>query len=197
MHLIITRRPTRPEALDCHNDVTIRAGNWVRVELYAPGIYPRQRRARTQPQEHRDLHPPRKAGGDHRSIRIRQEFPGFRHHLRRGPTPLRRVALGLRPPVPGPDGQARRRLHRGPLAGHLHRPERGFPQPPFHGGHRNGDLRLSASSFRQSGPAPLPQVRPPRRTADHLPDRGRHHESGRRQPDHVDGAQDPPQERRA
>ena len=38
---------------------------------------------------------------------------GVRHHLRRGPAPVRRVAVGLRPPVPRPDGQARRRLHRG------------------------------------------------------------------------------------
>ena len=42
--------------------------------------------------------------------------PGVRHDLRRGPAPLRRVAVGLRPPVPRPDGQARRRLHRGPVA---------------------------------------------------------------------------------
>ena len=31
--------------------------------------------------------------------------------------------VGLRPPVPRPDGQARRRLHRGPLARRLDRPE--------------------------------------------------------------------------
>ena len=49
--------------------------------------------------------------------------PGLRHDLRRGPAPLRRVAVGLRPAVPGPDGQARRRLHRGPVAGGLDRPE--------------------------------------------------------------------------
>ena len=49
--------------------------------------------------------------------------PRLRHHLRRGPAPLRRVAVGLRAPVPRPDGQARRRLHRGAVAGGLHRPE--------------------------------------------------------------------------
>ena len=32
-----------------------------------------------------------------------KELAGFRHHLRRGPAPLRGVAVGLRPPVPGPD----------------------------------------------------------------------------------------------
>jgi excinuclease ABC subunit A len=35
----------------------------------------------------------------------------------------------LRPPVPRPDGQARRRLHRGPVAGHLDRPEVGSRNP--------------------------------------------------------------------
>ena len=43
--------------------------------------------------------------------------PGLRHDLRRGPASLRRVAVGVRPAVPRADGQARRRLHRGPLAG--------------------------------------------------------------------------------
>ena len=45
-----------------------------------------------------------------------KSLPGLRHDLRRGAAPLRRVALGLRPPVPGPDGEAGRRLHRGPVA---------------------------------------------------------------------------------
>ena len=52
----------------------------------------------------------------HRALRLGQVEPGVRHHLRRGPAALRRVALGVRPAVPRPDGQARRRLHRGPLA---------------------------------------------------------------------------------
>ena len=59
----------------------------------------------------------------HRPVRLRQVQPGLRHDLRRGPAPLRRVALGVRPAVPRPDGQARRRLHRGPLARGLDRPE--------------------------------------------------------------------------
>ena len=40
----------------------------------------------------------------------------LRHDLRRGPAPLRRVALGLRAPVPADDGEARRRLDRRALA---------------------------------------------------------------------------------
>ena len=45
-----------------------------------------------------------------------QVQPRLRHDLRRGPAPLRRVAVGVRAPVPRPDGQARRRLHRGAVA---------------------------------------------------------------------------------
>src|SRR3954449_6161209 len=41
----------------------------------------------------------------------------------------------LSPPVPGPDGQARRRLHRGPQPGGVHRPEVHLAQPPVHCGH--------------------------------------------------------------
>ena len=52
----------------------------------------------------------------HRAVRLGQVQPRLRHDLRRGPAPLRRVAVVVRPAVPRPDGQARRRLHRGPAA---------------------------------------------------------------------------------
>ena len=48
--------------------------------------------------------------------RLGQVDARLRHDLRRGPAALRRVAVVLRPAVPRPDGQARRRLHRGPVA---------------------------------------------------------------------------------
>ena len=60
--------------------------------------------------------PARPAGGLHRAVGLGQVVAGLRHDLRRGPAPLRREPVGLRPPVPRPDGQARRRLHRGALA---------------------------------------------------------------------------------
>ncbi len=95
---------------------------------------------------------PRAAAGQahrvHRPVRIGQVVAGLRHHLRRGAAPLRRVPVGLRPPVPGPDGQARRRLHRRPVAGHLHRPEDRVAQPALHGGHRHRGLRLPAAALR-------------------------------------------------
>ena len=53
----------------------------------------------------------------------------LRHDLRRGPAPVCGVAVGLCAPVPGPDGQARRGLDRGPLAGDLDRPEDDLAQP--------------------------------------------------------------------
>ena len=90
----------------------------------------------------------------------------LRHHLRRGPAPLRRVAVGLRPPVPRPDGQARRRLHRGPVAGHLDRPEVGVAQPALDGRHHHRGLRLPAPALRPHRRAALPDDG----AVDHPPD---------------------------
>ena len=56
------------------------------------------------------------AGRGHRRVGLGQVVPGLRHPLRRGPAPLRRVAVGLRPPVPRPDGQAQVRAHPRPVA---------------------------------------------------------------------------------
>ena len=76
----------------------------------------------------------------------------------------------------GPDGQARRRLHRGAVAGHLHRPEVGVAQPPLDGGHGHRGLRLPPAALRPHRQAPLPQLRPaggpPEPPADRRPDPG-------------------------
>ena len=71
-----------------------------------------------------------------------------RHDLRRGPAPLRRVAVRLRPPVPRPDAQARRRLDRGAVAGDLDRAEDRLAQPALDGRHGHRDLRLPAPAVR-------------------------------------------------
>ena len=89
-------------------------------------------------------------------LRLGQVVPRLRHHLRRRPAALRGVALGLRAPVPRPDGQARRRLHRGPLAGDLDRPEVGVAQPPLDGRDHHRGLRLPASPVRADRGAALP-----------------------------------------
>ena len=103
---------------------------------------------------------PRPPGRLHRPVGLGEVLAGLRHHLRRRPAPLRRVAVGLRPPVPGPDGQARRGLHRGAVPGHLHRPEVGLPEPPLDGRHHHRGLRLPAAALRPDRPAALPDLRP-------------------------------------
>ena len=85
--------------------------------------------------------------------------PGVRHDLRRGPAPVRRVAVGVRPAVPRPDGQARRRLHRGPVAGGLDRPEVDLAQPALDRRHDHRGLRLPPAALRPRRPPALPDVR--------------------------------------
>ena len=105
----------------------------------------------------------RRAGRDHRAVGLGQVEPRVRHDLRRGSAPLRRVAVGLRAPVPRPDGQARRRLDRGPLAGDLDRPEDHLAQPALDGRHGDRDLRLPAPAVGARGQAALPDLRAPDR----------------------------------
>ena len=107
--------------------------------------------------------PARPVGGLYRTVGIGQVVTGLRHHLRRGPASLRREPLGLRPPVPRPDGQARRRVHRGAVPGDLDRPEDGVAQPPLDGRHHHRDPRLPATALRAHRRAVLPQLR----QADH------------------------------
>ena len=94
----------------------------------------------------------------HGTERIGQVLAGIRHHLRRGAATLRRVPVRLRPPVPGTDGQAGLRLHRGSLTRGLHRPEIHLPEPAIHGRHHHGGLRLPASPVRPHRHPALPGV---------------------------------------
>ena len=82
----------------------------------APGPARRSRRPRTQPQGRHGRVPARPSRGHHRALRQRQEQPRVRHDLRRGPASLRREPERLRPPVPGPDGEAGRRPDRRAVA---------------------------------------------------------------------------------
>ena len=126
---------------------------------------------RAQPQGHLARPAARLPDRVHRAVRLGQVQPGVRHDLRRGPAPLRRVAVGVRPPVPRPDGQARRRLHRGPVAGGLDRPEVHVEEPPLHRRHHHRGLRLPPPALRPRRPAPLPGLRRPDRAADAAADR--------------------------
>ena len=59
----------------------------------------------------------------------------------------------------GPDGQARRRLHRRAVAGHLDRPEVGLAQPTVDRRHDHRDLRLPPAAVRAHRHAALPELR--------------------------------------
>ena len=113
-------------------------------------------RPHAQPEEHRPDAPAAAAHRRDRGERLGEVVPCLRHGLRRGAAPLRRVAVGVRAPVPRADGEAERRPHRRHLPGHSHSPEEQPAEPAVDGRDDNRDLRLS--------PAPL---RP--RRADHLP----------------------------
>ena len=151
------------------------AGNaWSRRREGTAGGGPpdHQRRARTQPAGDRS----RSAAGQpdrlHRTVGIREIEPGVRHDLRRGAASLRGVAVRVRAPVPRPDGQARRRLHRGPVPGGVHRPEVDQPQPAFDGRHHHRGLRLPAPAVRPRRHPALPGLRRADREADAAADRG-------------------------
>ena len=134
-----------------------------------PADHPRS--AGAQPQGRLARPAARLAHRLHRPVGLRQVEPGLRHDLRRGTASLRRVALGLRPPVPGPDGQARRRLHRGPEPCGLDRPEVHLEEPSLDGRHDHRGLRLPAAALRPRGPAALPAVRRADLAADAAADR--------------------------
>ena len=129
----------------------------------APRPHPdhRQGRPRTQPAQRGPGPATRRHDRLHRPLRFRQVLPRLRHHLRRRPAPLRRIPLRLRPPVPRPDGEARRRLHRRPLPGRLHRAEVHQPQPPLHRRHHHRDLRLPAPALRRVGRRTAPNAASP------------------------------------
>ena len=144
------------------------------------------RRSRAQPQEHHPRAPAQRADRLHRALGVGEELARVRHDLRGGAAPLRRVALLLRPAVPRPDGEARRRLHRGALAGDLDRPEVHLPQPPVDGRDHHRDLRLPPGAVRPDRTPALPQVRPADRPPDARADRRPGHAAARGDP--VPGA---------
>ena len=120
---------------------------------------------RAQPEERLGDAAAERADLHHRALGIRQVLARVRHDLRRGATPLRRVALVLRAPVPPDDGEARRRLDRRPLAGHLDRSEDNIAQPTLDRWDRHRDLRLLAAALRAGRQTALPCLRQRERRA--------------------------------
>ena len=130
------------------------------------GSDPHSRRAHAQPEEHQPRAAAQPARRDHRAVGLGQELARVRHALRRRPAPLRRVAVGLRAPVPRADGEARRRPDRGPVAGDRDRAEGGEPQPALDRRHGHRDPRLPAPALRARRHALLPGARARARGAD-------------------------------
>ncbi len=139
------------------------------VRFYAVTRDHHPRRPPAQSEEHRCHDPAGPHDRDHRFVRIGQIHPCLRHPLCRGPAPVCGITVDLRPPVSGAHGKTRCRSHRGAVAGHRHRAENGRPQPAFHGGNGDGNIRLPAAALCPRGDAPLPPVRPSDLRANHRP----------------------------
>ena len=92
-------------------------------------------------------------------VGLGQVVARLRHDLRRRPAPLRRIALGLRAPVPRADEEARRRLHRRTVAGGRDRTEEPDAHLAIHRRHRDGGLRLPAAALGAHRADALPGVR--------------------------------------
>ena len=124
------------------------------------GAHPHPRCPAEQPEGAGPGHPHWPAGGGHRRLGQRQVLAGLRHPLCRGPASLRRDLLGLRPPVPRPDGPSPGRQHRRRATGHRHRSDQPGAHLALHGRH---DDRAERPSEAADGPCRhpvLPAVRP-------------------------------------
>ena len=139
-----------------------------------------QGRARAQSQEYRSRDSARSPGRDHRALRLGQIVARLRHDLRRGPAPLRRIAVGVCAPVPRADGKARRRFDRGTVARDLDRAEDQLAQSALDGRHHHRNLRLPAPAVRAGGARVLLQLRPRNHAAERAADRRSNHGLARR-----------------
>src|SRR3989442_1437952 len=80
--------------------------------------------------------------GRHRAVGVRQELAGVRYPLRRGPTPLHRVALDVCQAVPRADAETAGRRDRGDLTGGRHRAEEPDDDQPLDRLDGHGGLRF-------------------------------------------------------
>ncbi len=132
-----------------HPDFRTEAGNGAptRFRQRAPR-HPRAGRPGAQSQERRRRPAAQFPVGADGAERVRQVVAGVRHHLRRGPAPLRREPVRLRPAVSRTDAEAGRRPDRGAVAGDLDRAEDHLAQPALDGRNGHRDLRLPAPAVR-------------------------------------------------
>jgi REP element-mobilizing transposase RayT len=100
---LVTRSRDWPWSWTCYDERTFERIDYA----YDVRGSPRGARgARAQPQGHHGSPPAERARLHHGLVRLGQVEPRVRHDLRRGPAPVRRVALGVRAPVPADDGEA-------------------------------------------------------------------------------------------
>src|SRR5882724_404574 len=156
------------------------------ASLTRPRDHPQ--RPAAQSQGHHRRAAARRPHGDHRTVRVRQEHPGVRYPLRRGPAPLHRVALDLRQAISRADAKTAGRRDRGDLSGGGHRAEEPHDEQPLDGGHGHGDLRLPAAPLGAYRHPALREVRE-RRESGHRPRGGGHVERGSRNAEVGTGGQ--------
>ncbi len=147
---------------------------WGRPPQYGPEENRHPGRAPAQPEEHQPRNSAQHPDRHHRAFRLWQIVARLRHDLRRGPAPLRRIALRLRAAVPRPDGAAGSGFHRGPFACDRHRAENHHALAPLDGRHDHRNLRLPARGLQLDRHAALPEMRQAHLAAVHRPDRALH-----------------------
>ena len=107
----------------------------------------------------------------------RQEFAGVRHALCRGTAALRRKPVDLRPAVPRPDAQARRRPHQRTEPVDLDFAEVGRQQPALDRRHDHRNLRFPARALTPASDRATARSAgsrsPPNRASRSLPASGR------------------------
>jgi hypothetical protein len=130
----------------------------VRPDASAP-LAPHRRSQAEQPEKHLAGPSPRPRDGHHGRVRLGQVLPGLRHALRRGTVALHRIALDLRPDVPGARGSPGRGPHRADPPFHRHRAEEPGPDGALDRRHGHRDLRLPPAPLREDRPDPLPSMR--------------------------------------
>jgi hypothetical protein len=126
---------------------------------------------RAQPQGHLARPPRGRHDRLHRPVGLGQVLARVRHDLRRGAAPVRRVAVAYARPVPRPDGQARRRLHRGPVARVSIDQKSTNRNPRSTGRHDHRGLRLPAPAVGARRPPHCPGLRRADHPADPAADR--------------------------
>ena len=144
---------------------------WGRSSQYGPDENRHSGRAPAQPEKHQPGNSAQHADRDHRAFRLRQILARVRHDLRRGPAPLRRIALRLRAAIPRSDGAAGSGFHRRPLPFDRHRAENHHAFAALDGRHHHRNLRLPARGVQLDRHAALPELRQADLAAVHRPDR--------------------------